>query len=127
MSASKLDFGQIIRRCFDEAADALRVEADITANISGAQEVIISSTDDSIALGDTAGNLAGPVVDAAFPVMVMNSLVPRKYDYIAATYPTSTTEVYTFKAGGSSGTTVGTLTVTYSDDTKAQVSSVART
>jgi len=49
------------------------------------------------------------------------------YDYIAATYPNSTTEVYTYKSGGSSGTTVGTVTVTYSNSSKETLTSVEKT
>lgn len=49
------------------------------------------------------------------------------HDYIAVTYPTSSTEVYTFKQGGVSGTTVATMTVTYTDGTKENISSIART
>lgn len=54
-------------------------------------------------------------------------LVPEKYDYITATYPDSVTEVYTYKSGGSGGTLVATVTVVYTDSTKANVSTVART
>lgn len=50
-----------------------------------------------------------------------------KHDYIAATYPNTSTEVYTYKLGGSSGTTVGVVTVVYSDAvTKAIISSVTK-
>lgn len=54
-------------------------------------------------------------------------LVSSTYDYIAATYPDSLTEVYVFKTGGSSGTTVNSVTVVYTDSTKANISTVART
>lgn len=54
-------------------------------------------------------------------------LINESYDYIGITYPTSTTEVYVFKVNGSGGTTVATLTLTYTDDTKDSLSSVART
>jgi hypothetical protein len=57
---------------------------------------------------------------------VSGALITEAFDYISAAYPTSTTEVYTYKSGGAGGTTVGTVTVTYVDATKAQVSSVAR-
>jgi len=53
-------------------------------------------------------------------------LVTESFDYIAATYPTATTEVYTYKTGGSGGTTVATVTVTYVDATKEEVSSVEK-
>lgn len=54
-------------------------------------------------------------------------LVPEKYDYIGFNLAGSTTNVYTYKTGGSGGTTVATVTVTYSDSTKGTISSVART
>lgn len=49
------------------------------------------------------------------------------YDYISVNYSTSTTEIYTFKTGGSSGTTIATLTVVYTDSTKEFISSVTKT
>jgi len=36
-------------------------------------------------------------------------------DAVVVTYPSSDVEVYTYKTGGTSGTTVATITVTYSD------------
>ena len=48
-------------------------------------------------------------------------------DYIAVSYPTSSTEVYVYKINGASGETVATLTLTYTDDTKANILSVAKT
>jgi len=50
------------------------------------------------------------------------------YDYVAVTYPTTSQEVYTFKTGGVGGTTVATVTLTYSDAvTKAILTSAERT
>jgi len=49
------------------------------------------------------------------------------YDYILATYPTSSSEVYTFKLGGSGGTTVATVTVQYTSASKQVLTSVTRT
>ena len=48
-------------------------------------------------------------------------------DYISVAYPSDTTEVYTYKLGGSSGDIVATLTLTYTDNTKANIFSVAKT
>jgi len=56
-----------------------------------------------------------------------SGLVPSAFDYIAISYPSDTTEVYLFKIGGASGTTVATLTLGYVDNTKEELSSVART
>ena len=47
-------------------------------------------------------------------------------DYIAVGYPDATTETYTYKTGGSGGTTVGVVTVVYTDSTKANISSVTK-
>lgn len=49
------------------------------------------------------------------------------YDYVEVTYPSATSEVFTFKSGGSGGTTVRVITLTYTDSTKANLSSAART
>lgn len=54
-------------------------------------------------------------------------LINFKYDYVAVTYPDDTTDVFTFKTGGVSGTTQGTVTITYVDNTKALMSSAALT
>lgn len=51
-------------------------------------------------------------------------LVTEVFDYVAATYPVNTTEVFTYKRGGSSGVTVAIVTVVYTDSTKADLSSV---
>lgn len=56
--------------------------------------------------------------------IVKNSLMTVAYDSIYVTYPTTATEVYTYKL---SGATVGTVTVTYSDAvTKEIVTSVVK-
>lgn len=82
---------------------------------------------------------AGPIVlygkkDAdsqfAFPVLVdsagrllLSSLVPVEYDYISLS-PADQPTTITYKLGGSGGTTVATLTLTYSG---SDVSTVTRT
>lgn len=48
------------------------------------------------------------------------------YDYVTFT-PASTTDTYVFKTGGSGGTTVNTITITYTDSTKTVLSTVAKT
>jgi hypothetical protein len=51
------------------------------------------------------------------------SLVPAVFDTIVPTFnPTS--DVYVYKTGGLAGTTVKTLTVTYTDATKAVIQSI---
>jgi hypothetical protein len=58
---------------------------------------------------------------------VGGSLLSETYDYVSVAYPLATQEVYTFKSGGSGGTTVATITVNYTDSTKVNLSSVAKT
>ena len=54
------------------------------------------------------------------------SIYSVPYDYVGATYPTATTEVYTTKLGGASGSIQEVVTVTYTDSTKTAITSVAR-
>jgi hypothetical protein len=124
--ATKLDANQVLQEAFDDATSRLKVDASVTANISAAQEVVISHADDSIKIGDGT-NLVSGVTDSSLPVMTMNAMVPRKFDYVTVSYPTSVQEIYVFKTGGSGGTTVATITVNYTDATKEFVSNAART
>lgn len=49
-----------------------------------------------------------------------------EYDYVSIAYPNSTTEVYTFKFGGSSGDVVAITTVVYTNSSKDFISSVTK-
>jgi len=53
-------------------------------------------------------------------------LITEAFDYIGATFPDGVTEVYTYKSGGSGGTTVATVTVVYTSSAKSSVSSVTK-
>lgn len=57
---------------------------------------------------------------------VFQSVTASDWDYIDIAYPTATTETYTFKRGGSGGTTIQVITLTYTDSEKGSLSSVAR-
>ena len=50
-------------------------------------------------------------------------LIDSSFDSMTTTYPDSVTEVYTFKAGA---TTVSTLTIVYTDASKGSLSSFVR-
>jgi hypothetical protein len=56
-----------------------------------------------------------------------SGLITETYDYVGVAYPGAVTEVYTFKDGGSGGTTVATITVVYTDSTKDDLSTVTKT
>ena len=51
-----------------------------------------------------------------YNVTNMNSLVTEKFDYISTTYTDGLLTTVVYKSGGSSGTTVATLTITYTAD-----------
>lgn len=55
-----------------------------------------------------------------------NGMSVPAYDYVAVTYPSTTTEKFTLKLGGSGGSTVCTLLLTYSDATKASLTFVEK-
>lgn len=78
----------------------------------------------SVQIENVSGSLINPATEETLE-SVAGFNIP-KYDYIAVAYPLATTETYTFKTGGSGGTTVATLTVVYTDSTKANLSSVTK-
>lgn len=57
----------------------------------------------------------------------VSGLLSETYDYVSVNYASATQEIYTFKTGGSGGTTVATVTINYTDSTKANLSNVAKT
>jgi hypothetical protein len=80
----------------------------------GAVELKNSDTDDRASI-DTNGNLA---------IRNFSTLVPEEYDYIDLTYTGDDLTTVTYKTGGSGGTTVATLTLTY---TASVLQTVTRT
>lgn len=58
--------------------------------------------------------------------MANSMLAGVKYDYVSVAYPDTVTEVYTFKYGGSGGTTSATITIVYTDATKEFLSTVTK-
>jgi len=83
-----------------------------TGNIGSVQIENVAGTKINPATEETAESIAGFNIP--------------KYDYIKATYPDSVTEVYTFKIGGSGGTTVGVITLVYTDSTKANLDTATK-
>lgn len=118
---------QIIQAIADlSSTGSIRVT--LTGAAGTAQEVLISHVNDSINLGDgTTALTSGAVTDNALMIIQKNTLVPRKYDYIAYTSTNATTDTYVYKTGGSGGTTVATVTIVWTDSNKTQVSTTAVT
>lgn len=137
-NAGQLDQTQIMQRAFDEANDRLRTDANVTATIVGDVTVEIDAADgDNIAIANADGTkkvtvtTVGPkealdVNIADGSVKVTNALITVPFDYIAASYPSATVEVYTYKNGGSGGTIVGVITIAYSDASKVNLLTVTK-
>lgn len=56
-----------------------------------------------------------------------NFVPPKDADAITAAYPNATTEVYSYRQGGASGTVLATVTVVYTNASKADLASVVVT
>lgn len=68
------------------------------------------------ASGDTAVRIVGDIATGS----LLNGI---SYDFGSVAYPNTTTEVFTLKIGGSSGATVATVTLIYTDNSKENLSS----
>jgi hypothetical protein len=122
---SRKDGQQVLQYAFDDATGKLRVDAVISPS---GHDLQIDYTDDSIAIGDPASNnLLAINSDGSVNVNSNNVLVNKPFDYLAAAYPSPTTEVYTYRLGGAGGTLQATVTVTYTDASKANLLSVVKT
>lgn len=83
-----------------------------------------------VATVDTITNpvaVTGTFWQTTQPTSEITGLMPKVYDYISANFSGATADVYTYKVGGSGGSTAATLTVNWTDSTKAVLSSVVRT
>lgn len=67
---------------------------------------------------------AGSTQDYYLKTSDVTGLIRVTYDHVSATYPTASSEVYTFKSGGSGGTTVGVVTIVYTSSTKENILTV---
>jgi hypothetical protein len=105
--------------------------------VNGELEVQLSHQDNVPNLGDVADSVRvgdgtnvlkvnpdGSIntTSADKPVQLFN----KPYDFLMATYPSSTVEVYSTKIGGPSGTDLQRATVTYIDATKENLYTVLK-
>lgn len=68
------------------------------------------------------------MVDSSGSQVIPNSLNLKPYDYVSmALSNANQTETYTFKTGGSSGTTTNTVVIVYTDNTRTVISTVTKT
>lgn len=77
---SLLDPGQIIKRVFDDDNDEIRVNASISMG-NTTQEVVISQTDDSIAIGDGSTLYSGTTIgsDYGLDVNIIGGVVSGNF------------------------------------------------
>ena len=66
-------------------------------------------------------------VNNAKRVSVVSGLFLSPFDYVSMAISPTTTETYTFKSGGASGTTTNTVVIVYTDATRADISTVTKT
>ena len=102
------------------------VQIPLVRDTDGGQAIAVVNPDGSnIGGGGSGGGLTDTELRATpVPTTINNTLVPEQHDEIQATYPTSSSEVYTYKL---SGVSVAVVTVTYTSDDKQTLTSVVRT
>lgn len=105
----------------------LAVNADITVDEVTVQTRDLEADKDAVRIEDPITGAHLQVnSDGTASTRTINTFITAPFDYLSAIYPSSTVEVYTYKNGGSTGTIVGVLTITYTDDTKNYIASVSK-
>lgn len=117
---SKLDSSQVLQHAFDDDTQTLRVNTEATV-VAGAFEIAVDHSNDSIKIGDGI-NFAAVNDDGS--LKVSNGLVKEQFDFFSAIH-SSTSSIYTYKRGGSSGAIVGIVTIVYTDETKNEIASLS--
>lgn len=107
--------------------NTLQINADGSINVN----VALSHITDSTRLGDGTNYFSSTTVGSkvGLDVAVTNNvqLFTKQYDTITVLYPTLVTDEYKSRVGGVSGSIQETVTVTYTDATKNDITSVVRT
>lgn len=88
-----------------------------------------TNTDKIPALGQALAASSAPVVLTAIQLAALigtPGFAIAPYDYVVQTQA-SNTDTWVFKTGGSGGTTLNTITITYTDSTKVTISTVVKT
>lgn len=92
---------------------------------STTHELLVSATADSLPLPTGASTSANQVT-ANTLLGGIAGLTPSSYDYISQSQ-NSTQDIWIFKTGGSGGTTIATITITYTGTDKTVILTVAKT
>ena len=121
MSNSKKDANRIHTLIGVDKVDAVTPRNVAVNSVTGAMVVEGSDTIDTTTLATSAKQDTQTTL-----LQGIAGFLPSVYDYISYTSG-STTDVYVFKNGGSGGTTVSTITITFTDSTKKVLSTVVKT
>lgn len=81
---------------------------------------------DAAVTGNTAGSVSAKLRGINQNMALLPGIGIPIYDYVSQAQATLT-DTWSFKTGGSGGTLVATVTITYTDSTKATISTVAKT
>jgi hypothetical protein len=82
--STKLDFEQVIRRTYDEEANRLRVDAEVTATIGTVEVAIDAASGDNISIANQDGSNSMVVhTDGSIDVNVLNITLDQANDSIA--------------------------------------------
>lgn len=95
-------------------------------SVADGADVAEGATADAAVTGDAAGTVSAKLRGINKEIAATMGLAIPLYDY-ASLAQGSTTDTWTYKSGGAGGTTVATLTITYTDATKAVIQTIART
>ena len=94
--------------------------------IANGADTNAGSTTDVAVLGDTAGTVSAKLRGINKEIAATVGLGIAQFDSTALT-PAATTDVWTFFTGGLAGTLVNTVTINYTDSTKATILNVVKT
>ena len=106
----------------ETAVDGLETTVATLATETTAAAILADTADIEIAV-EAINTKTPALVSGAVPVI--SGLGVPAHDAISASFA-ATTDTYTYKTGGLSGTTVSTVVITYTDSTKAVLQSVVR-
>ena len=122
----KSDTGTIVTSTGAIALSAANLDVLLSTRAADATVQATNTKLDTLVAKDFSTETTLAALKTSVEARASGSLVPAAFDYIGYTSG-ATTDTYVYKTGGAGGTTVKTITVSFTDATKAVLSSVAAT
>lgn len=101
----------------------------LTMTLTYTSDISFYENEDSLnryrIVGAIALDYQGNPITPGNPLPIADAFLPDKYDFASLSQAT-TTDTWTFKTGGASGTVVATVTITYTTSSKTIISTVAK-